>query len=352
MKAKENMETTDKQKLKEMYDKLTEYYQKNKYLDFLGLYYKYEKASGVDNINAKMFLFAGKVMARFNRFEEAEKYYNLAILRYAVNASAFFELGALYEKRNELYKAEENYELALKYSQDNFKIKALMAIGNLYIKMFRYEDALGYFEYVLVQDEQNVKALNKIGHIYFYQKNYKKAKEYFSRALRLDSTNVNTLVALGKISNFEKDYNAACNYFENAILINEFTKSSLLDDAYLNLAHTYIFLGRNNALYYTDAKKILRQLIKETKIFKIKTLAYVYLGDIKMCEGKYEEADGLYLNAIKSDCHIAVSYFKLSDLYMLMGREIDARRMNEKAIELSMNRVKYFFNDYHGATLM
>lgn len=49
------METIDKQKLKEMYDKLLDYYQKGMFLDFLNLYKKYEEASGLIILMLKYF---------------------------------------------------------------------------------------------------------------------------------------------------------------------------------------------------------------------------------------------------------------------------------------------------------
>ena len=346
------METIDKQKLKEMYDKLLDYYQKGMFLDFLNLYKKYEEASGIDNINAKIFFCAGKVMSKLNRIDEAEKFFNLAVMRYAVSAPAFYELGAIYEKGKDYYQALEYYELSLKYSHDNYKTKSLMAIGNLYTKMGRYEEAIGCFEYILLLEPDNVKVLNKMGNIFLLQKNYEKARKYLKKALKIDSLNLTTIVSLGKVSYGEGDFTMACNYFENAISINEYGNGPTLYEAYLNLANTYISLGDENESYYLDAEKMLRDIIASTKIQRIKAFAYVYLGDIKRKMKKFDEAEGLYLNAIKANCYVTESYFRLADLFMMMNREMDARRMSDKAILLEMKDVKYFLNEQSQTILM
>lgn len=75
--------------------------------------------------------------------------------------------------------------------------EALVALGNLYFDIQKFDKASGYYEKAIANDSRNVNLITDLGTAYLRQNDYGKALEYYNRSLSIDPNHFQTLMNIG-----------------------------------------------------------------------------------------------------------------------------------------------------------
>jgi tetratricopeptide (TPR) repeat protein len=109
----------------------------------------------------------------------------------------------------------------------------IVGIGHLYFACQRYQDAIKWWEKLVVTQPNNIKILTEIGNSYRKIKDFDKAIEYYERAKTLDNMNFFALYGLAESYRGKKDFHKAIIYWEkilafdpnNKLIINRYADS-------------------------------------------------------------------------------------------------------------------------------
>lgn len=150
-----------------------------------------------------------------------------------IGASTFIEKGWSRLSLGDYAAAEQALRKAIELSPNDPQSEALL--GWALMLQEKYDEALTWFQKVLVREPQNSLARINVGYICFKKKNWNEAIEHLSRAIRLDNDRKATLYAhfyLGLVY-LERDmFEDAQTFFQKTILLGP------------NLIEAYYELGR------------------------------------------------------------------------------------------------------------
>ena len=219
-------------------------------------------------------------------------------------------------------------ELADKYKSTVIQIKMLKKLGKLFDSLDEYDDALKYYEQIIlirqneteseacIDQEEMLLILRKLGRICESLNKWENAKEYYKMALEYAEKYENytvvcfSLNSLGILYEEEENWEKAKNCYNRALLVGH----KCVDEngtaiAMMALSETMFNLGffYSNQHMYSKSKtyfrkdlKILEKLMEMRGGVKIQTCVrdtLKKLGDVNMQEGNWEEATEYYKKA-------------------------------------------------------
>lgn len=117
-------------------------------------------------------------------FGKAEFYYGKYLEAYPFEDAIWFDLGTLYAKHNLFEKAIDAFEYAIALNGNN--AMALHNIAIVYLNLFKFGDALKYFEDFAIAEPDNPLAFAGIAESHIGLKNIRAARENFARALEIN----------------------------------------------------------------------------------------------------------------------------------------------------------------------
>ncbi|MCM8830654.1 MAG: tetratricopeptide repeat protein [Candidatus Omnitrophica bacterium] len=122
-----------------------------------------------------------------NRPQQAISLIEESIALNPENSKAYYILGNIYFEKGATYLALENFKKAVSITPTFFD--ANLSIGEILVRLKRYDEALDIFKKVLSQDKNNIRAYYDLGILYSKLEKPKEAKKYFSqlKKLSLDS---------------------------------------------------------------------------------------------------------------------------------------------------------------------
>ncbi|MBP5470440.1 MAG: tetratricopeptide repeat protein, partial [Candidatus Riflebacteria bacterium] len=190
-----------------------------------------------------------------------------------------------------------------------------------------YAGAESMLKAILKKDSNNGEAYHNLGVVKMSQSNYKEAIKNFEKAAKLNKANSfqsyflmgNCYRYLGDNNNAEKALKSACD-----IKYDDF--------AQFNLGEVKVILGK-----YKEAEKIYKDILAKSPNFSD---ASVGLAQIKMEQGKLEEAMNMVNNAISKGNKGEANYVKA---LLLMENKMSNEALEEveEAISVSPANVKY-----------
>ncbi len=146
------------------------------------------------------------------------------------------------------------------------------------------DSALYYFDNYLLKDPKSTVVLNTEGNVLLQLNRIDSAYKIITRSYLIDSTNMETRQLFGMASLQKNDFNQAISIF------------SKLVDENPDYPKTYFYLGlAQMGTGQIDAA--LMNLSKSSQDPEIKSMAFKYMGDIYMKQGKQQEAMKLYQQA-------------------------------------------------------
>ncbi|GHT48610.1 hypothetical protein FACS1894102_2010 [Spirochaetia bacterium] len=130
-----------------------------------------------------------------------------------------------------------------------------------------------------------------------------------------------------------KDYRASVAAFSQALIpTDENAENAPNDELLLAIARSYIELEE-----YDTAVSYLAHCLEKSKNFNIIVRARLLLGNIKLKEGNYSEAEKLYMSVINEGGEIADARFQLGELYFERKETTRARAEWRKARRIDPN---------------
>jgi ADP-heptose:LPS heptosyltransferase/Flp pilus assembly protein TadD len=125
------------------------------------------------------------------------------------------EIGNLYEKLYKFEEAIDYHNKALAFVHDiGKKCILLNQIGICYTNLKDFINALKYFEKILQIKNDIPDVFNNIAYCYLQVKNYKLCEENYYNSLRLNKNNSKVLHALGDLYYYTKKYELSTRFFE------------------------------------------------------------------------------------------------------------------------------------------
>ena len=168
----------------------------------------------------------------------------------------------------------------------------------------------------------------RLGWLFINSARYKEAEEIFNRAIDIDPLRYEAYIGLGNsVANNNQDGRAeALRLFKKAINIAPGQPAT-----HYELGMFY-FYERN----YAQAAKILEKVIK-MDLVSLFNSAHINLGLCYLKEGRFQEAERMFIKLIELYPKEWMAYRALSQLYIKQGKLQQADKVLEKINALSLN---------------
>jgi Flp pilus assembly protein TadD/peroxiredoxin len=226
----------------------------------------------------------GVALFQHGYLDQAAESFKQVIAAQPANGEAYYNLGTLYLRKNDLTEARRYLEQTVKLRPDY--PEAWNNLGMIAGQQNEFEEAIYNFKQSLAQRSDYVTALLNLGNIYRRQGNFPEAGRLLNRALALEPENAEASYSLGMLYardndilratellrrslSLRPDYPDAINNLgvlyvrqsKNAEAEQQFTTcirvAPNFDQAYLNLARLYMLLQEKD-----KARKTLQALLK------------------------------------------------------------------------------------------
>lgn len=194
---------------------------------------------------------SGRELVRSEKFDEAARHFEKAVAEYPGHVEARFQLGLIYARSVSTYeKAEREFtsipEIAMRSggrSRDDAIFRAGLALGKLYIKSGRNEQAIRIIRGVVASAPPDARlddAFNALGLAYYYERLYEDAMFELRRAIKLNPANLDARFNLKTIRTRLEHFNAAKVYSrlgQRREAVAEFRKAIELDPRFVEARH-------------------------------------------------------------------------------------------------------------------
>ncbi len=300
----------------------------------------YKKALAVDSLDINNYLSlswlyesAGQnnshlMPGKKNDLGKAIFYCQKAIKLDPTSAYSYYSLGDVYIDLEMYDNAIANFQKALKI--DSAYVDAINDMGNAYYYKKDNANAILNYQKVIRIEPKFAYAYNNLANTYFYQKDYDKALVNYQKTIELDSTYVNAYRKLGNIYSINKIYNKSITNYKKAIKFD--SGNSILYDELGNV--------------YRDLKQYDTAIIYHQKAIQLSPLnAYHYsdLGFDYEASNKDDEAIKCYKKGIEIDSTNALPYLNLAYTYQKL-KDYDKALINfQKVSQLKPNNA-YVYN--------
>lgn len=231
-----------------------------------------------------------------------------AVERDAIIPEVYLIKGDIYLEYNDGSNAILAYNKA--NDLDPQSCKAMVKIGQLWVRGKAYNDALTYFNDAIKIDSAFAPAYRERADLYGLAGQWENGIKDYQKFLELSGKNTYAKYKYAQFLFMAKKYDEALQIINEVVAI---------DKTYTNLyrlaAYSYYETGK-----YTEGLKAIEAFMKDTKPEKIIASDYVYWGDILVKLNKDSLAVGKYLISYKLDSancdlisKLAKSYSKLKD---------------------------------------
>lgn len=231
-----------------------------------------------------------------------------------------FYIAQAYEGLKDYPAAVQFYEkasvAAANSNQDVIKERIFLKVADLYKKLKKPNESLGYYVLVLEKDPRNPRALLSASEILFETKNYRKAKEYLDNLIKSKPDNLRGRYLLARVDAYLSLYSDASAHLEAILKTPKVNDDILLTNSTLLLADVYI-----NMKNYQKAIQTLKLLLDNKEEFEN---ALVKIIEIHIKLGQLREAQDLANRNMgrvskENECAllylIATAYQKDGDIY-------------------------------------
>lgn len=282
-------------------------------------------------------------------------------------ATAYYQLGSLFEARNNLLIAVNHYNKALEVSQASGNIKiqayAMHGLAIIYSKRGNISESLKYYFGALNINEQQGDKIGMgnnyggIGLCYFRLGDYPKALQYYSEALKLgEAHNDNRLVTyingnMGLVYQKQGDFPKALKAYLVTLRLSEQSGDKpSIGNSHNQLGIIYAKQGNaDNAIKnYMAAVDISKSLGDKHGL----ALTYCNIGSLYADQNKVEEAHNYYNEAMKlreemGDLQgLASTKSNLASIYLGKGNLQEAEILYASSLELTKQT-----GDRHGVAV-
>ena len=249
------------------------------------------------------------------QYELAERYYNIAINLNRTETNYYLRLAKFYLSSNREDKAKEILNEFQVLRPDD--IVSFRQIGNYLLEFRVLDEALKYYNLVIIKDKMDLSVLSKISYIFLLKNELEKAKEIMDQITATNSKFSDNTYCLGLYNLKIKKIDSAMFYFERTLDIDKKHAGSLME------------LG--SAFYHKEMYDIaIEYFEKSLDIDPNSSYVHYYLGLIYIALSKHDKAIGHlnYAKKLKPDIEKIISDKNL-ELYG-SAREKKAKSADKK----------------------
>ncbi|MBV8771527.1 MAG: tetratricopeptide repeat protein [Deltaproteobacteria bacterium] len=218
-------------------------------------------------------------------------------------APGFYYLGAAYAASNDLSKARQQLETAIKLAPNSEMYRVLAAVD---LKQGYYPGALEAVNHALQYSPDNIQALLLKGDALAEEGQYQQAEQAFRQVTKLAPQNSVAHKRLGQVAVKRNDLVSAANEFEAALRLDP-KQSVLLNDLALVLLKTKGKVAAED--------RIRQQIKKQPENADFHALLAVFL----MNDHQLDQASAELKSALKNDPDEPNLYFMLARVYQTQG---------------------------------
>ncbi len=263
------------------------------------------------------------VMMEKGDFKAAVTFYEAALERDPENVDLLNELGIAYHELGDVGTALAIYERAIEM-EPNFgypyynKARLLTCCGRHQEAIANLEKAISLYK---GEREKLTDVLFELAGVYEDAMDDSKAIEVYGEILLLDLDNLEALTNLGSIHLDNCEYEKAATYFDRIIRLDPQN-----DNAYLEKGYALGCMG--------DVETELEYLERCLTINPDNKYALSNKGAALMERGMLDEAETLFMQAMKVDKEYPWPYYNLACLFALRGDDARSISNLKKALEL------------------
>ncbi|MPQ43864.1 tetratricopeptide repeat protein [Clostridium tarantellae] len=268
------------QSIAECYMKLNNFVEACKWLEYT--------LKGIDYFENKAQIYTqlGVCYGRCENLTKALECYNMALKFDEEYTLAHYNKGLIYFKNKEYKKAINEYNIALKIDKENHYI--FYNRGLVYEKLEYYN--LAEKDYIVaLQINKEPVLYEEIAWVCFMQKKYKQAILNYKLAIDNGIKEGYTYANLGKVYKHIKNYEVAIKYFKIALDLEKDLKKSFCKDITKNLAFCYMKISK-----YEESINWCKNFIKyyenEGDIYAILAISYNFFNEQKLALKNIEKA--------------------------------------------------------------
>ncbi|XP_025191695.1 RNA polymerase-associated protein CTR9 homolog [Melanaphis sacchari] len=289
------------------------------------------------------------------QFQKAEIHYKNILKEHPNYIDCYLRLGCMARDRNQIYEASDWFKEALHIDNDNSNAWSLL--GNLHFYKNEWGPGQKKFERILNNSStlNDSYALIALGNIWLKMlqnpnanKNLQKkhqdlAMHYYTKVLRYDSKNIWAANGIGCVLAYQNCINEAREIFSQ---VREATAN--FPDVWLNIAHIFI-----EQKQYMSGIQMYKHCIK--KFYKYDNVDVLqYLGHAYYSAGKFKEAKAVFLKARRvAPQDIVIVYNVALTLQKLADQILKDEKSNLKIIlqakrELGLSQTYFEYLSIHG----
>jgi Flp pilus assembly protein TadD/peroxiredoxin len=249
------------------------------------------------------YLSYGSIFFERGYLEQAEAFFQLALLADSASAEAYYGLGSVYLQKQKPDQARKSFEQAVQV-QPNYpgtRPKAWNNLGILAARAGRTDEAVNDFKEALKLDPDYSVALNNLGNAYRQAGQWEDAKSAFRRALELNPADPEANYALGMVFAQVDRTQQAYEYLQKALAARP-----VYPEALNNLGILYLRTQRRN-----EAENSFKESIRVAPSFD---QAYLNLSRLYAMEGDTQKARSVLLELLKQHPGHTVAEKELSQL--------------------------------------
>ncbi|HNW98615.1 MAG TPA: tetratricopeptide repeat protein [Bacteroidales bacterium] len=218
--------------------------------------------------------------------------------------------------------------------------KAMVKIGQLWMRAKSYNDALDYYKKAIDIESTFAPAYRERAELYGLAQQWDNGIKDYEKFIELSGNNFYAKVRYAAFLYMAKKYEEAVKYIEELKTLDKDAINKNYN--YVNRLEAYSYYNLNN---YQDALTAIKTFFQYTKPDKIMADDYSYYGDILSKLGTHDEASQKYIKALELD---STNY----DLYSKISKEYAALKQYDlaaKYIELKISSGKPTLMDYYEA---
>ncbi len=243
------------------------------------------------------------------------------------NAEIYYTRGSIYSKKEKHIEAIQEFNKALKYSEDPVEI--YLTISYEYQKLADYNGAIKVLMMAMEMEPDDEEIINELSFCYEITDRLEEGVETFQRFLDNHPWSVQGWFNLGLIYSKLGLYEKSIEAFDFAITIDPSNTA-----AYFNKANAY-----SNAEMYEQAIAIYKEVLT---MDQPDALTYCYIGDCYIKLDNPKKARENFIHSLRLDDQLAEAWYGLALCDETLGKHKTALNEINKALKIDPFNPSYF----------
>ena len=231
---------------------------------------------------------------------------------------------------------EGDYTQGIKYIYDAYLLdpkfyKSLLKIGEVYLKLERYDEGIAYFDEILKNDPNNEFALVRKGDALLMKNNIQEAMNLYETVLKINENNEDALLGMGLCKHKMNNIDEAVEFYDKVLKIDDENSNAMYNKAV--------------ALSKKGEKKILNDLFKKLKKYDDSPYILYAYGLNNLKDKNYDLANENLDSCIQNN-------LKTPEVLHAKGQALYGNGEYEEALQYVTDAIKVKDNYYNAWNTM